>query len=196
MKTGAVIVAAGMSTRMNCFKPMLKLGNTTIVERVITTMKQAGIDPIVVVTGNQADMLEKHISHMGVVCVRNQRYVETQMFDSAKIGFMYIQNLCDRFFFSPVDVPLFSVNTLQRLMECEGPVVCPLYNKIQGHPILISSQLISEIIIYKGSDGLDGAIFHCEIPISRVPVNDEGVIYDTDTPEDYRLLLKRLTDYS
>jgi CTP:molybdopterin cytidylyltransferase MocA len=51
MKTGAVIVAAGMSSRMHDFKPLLKIGSITIVQRIIATLQQAGVDLIVLVTG-------------------------------------------------------------------------------------------------------------------------------------------------
>ena len=54
MKTGAVVVAAGMSSRMNDFKPMMKIGSITIINRVIITLKQAGVDIVVVITGFQS----------------------------------------------------------------------------------------------------------------------------------------------
>lgn len=51
MKAGAVIVAAGMSTRMKQFKQMMKIGNFTMAERVVINFKRAGIQDIVMVTG-------------------------------------------------------------------------------------------------------------------------------------------------
>ena len=62
MKTGAVIVAAGMSSRMGEFKPMLNIGSISVAQRVIATLKQAGVNRIVVVTGYQAATLERHLS--------------------------------------------------------------------------------------------------------------------------------------
>ena len=50
MKAGAVIVAAGMSTRMKQFKQMMKIGNFTMAERVVINFKRAGIQDIVMVT--------------------------------------------------------------------------------------------------------------------------------------------------
>ena len=47
MKTGAVIVAAGMSSRMGEFKPMLNIGSISVAQRVIATLKQAGVNRIV-----------------------------------------------------------------------------------------------------------------------------------------------------
>lgn len=48
---GAVIVAAGMSSRMGDFKPMLNIGAISIAQRIVATLRQAGAQHIVVVTG-------------------------------------------------------------------------------------------------------------------------------------------------
>ena len=61
MQTGALIVAAGKSSRMGDFKPMLQLGSISIAQRVINNFRQAGISKIVVVTGYNADALERHL---------------------------------------------------------------------------------------------------------------------------------------
>lgn len=56
-RTGAVILAAGRSAHMEGLKPMMKLGRTTMIQKEIDTLRQAGITPIVVVTGYQAEEL-------------------------------------------------------------------------------------------------------------------------------------------
>ena len=48
MQTGALIVAAGKSSRKGDFKPMLQLGSISIAQRVINNFRQAGISKIVV----------------------------------------------------------------------------------------------------------------------------------------------------
>lgn len=60
MQTAALIVAAGMSSRMGNFKPMLSIGSITIAQRVVATFHQAGIQKIVMVTGFNAVTLERH----------------------------------------------------------------------------------------------------------------------------------------
>ena len=92
MKTGALIVAAGMSSRMGDFKPMLNIGSISIAQRVVATFQQAGVDKIVMVTGYQAAMLEHHLAGNGIVFLRNDAYETTQMFDSACIGLRYLQD--------------------------------------------------------------------------------------------------------
>ena len=108
MRTGAVIAAAGLSSRMGAFKPMLEIGDTTAVRRIITVLRSVGADPIVLVTGHRAEALETHVADLGVICVRNEQYRTTDMFASVSLGMARICTLCDQFFFTPVDVPLFS----------------------------------------------------------------------------------------
>lgn len=189
LKTGAVIVAAGMSSRMKKFKPMLNIGGSTIIRRVITTLKQAGCEYIVVVTGNKSNQLDKHISHMGVMCLHNERFSETQMFDSAKIGLEYLQNKCDRILFTPADIPLFSAESVLKLLNTKEELACPEYKGEQGHPLLISSVLITLLLSYNGDGGLSGAIGSTGKKIESIPVDDLGVVLDADTPEDYQKLV-------
>lgn len=194
MRIGAVITAAGMSSRMGDFKPMLHMGSISIAQRIIANFQQADVFPIVVVTGYRATELEKHLSHLGVICVRNPRFESTQMFDSAKIGFELIKDQCSRVFFTPVDIPLFSLDTVQRLMNAEGQAVKPVFGGVEGHPILISTELLPEILDYKGEGGLRGAISSVCGDCSFVAVDDEGILHDADTPEEYSTLLKKNTE--
>ena len=62
MATGAVIAAAGMSSRMGKFKPMLSIGAISIAQRIVATFQQAGVSRIVVVTGYRAEELEWHLA--------------------------------------------------------------------------------------------------------------------------------------
>ena len=94
MQTAALIVAAGMSSRMGDFKPMLSIGSISIAQRVVATFRQAGIRKIVMVTGFNAVTLERHLSGSGVIFLRNDAYETTQMFDSVKIGLDYLRGKC------------------------------------------------------------------------------------------------------
>ena len=125
MSTGALIVAAGMSSRMGDFKPMLNIGSISIAQRVVATFQQAGIDRIVMVTGYNATTLERHLAGNGIVFLRNEHYETTQMFDSARIGLSYLRDKCDRVIFTPVDIPLFTAATVQALLDSSAKLACP-----------------------------------------------------------------------
>lgn len=190
MKTGAVIVAAGMSSRMGDFKPMLGVGSISIAQRIIATLQQAGVTKIVVVTGYNADVLERHLAKCGVIFLRNEDYRTTQMFDSAKIGLSYLKNKCKAVLLTPVDIPLFTACTVTELLESGAELACPVCGGQQGHPILLSSAVIGKILSDQGENGLQGAISRCGVPVRLVEVSDAGILHDADTPDDYKALLE------
>ncbi len=189
MTTGALIVAAGMSSRMGDFKPMLNIGSISIAQRIVATLHQAGVDRIVVVTGYNAQQLERHLANNGLVFLRNEEYATTQMFDSAKIGLDYLRDKCDRILFTPVDIPLFTAATVTALIESGAPLACPVCEGKTGHPLLIASALLDRILSDGGEGGLQGAISRCGTEMRLIPVEDPGVLHDADTPADYAALL-------
>ena len=190
MQLGAVIVAAGMSSRMGAFKPMLQVGSVSVAQRIIAKFRQVGVKTIVMVTGYHADDLEAHLSGNDIVFLRNENYETTQMFDSAKIGLEYIKNHCEKVFFTPVDVPLFQVSTLEKMIAQNAELTAPVWNGKQGHPILIDAALIDGLLTYDGTLGLKGAIDECPAKIQLIFVDDFGITKDADTPEDYSELLE------
>ena len=190
MQTAALIVAAGMSSRMGDFKPMLNIGSISVAQRVVATFQQAGISRIVMVTGYNATMLERHLAGNGIIFLRNENYETTQMFDSVKIGLGYLVDKCDRVLFTPVDVPLFTAGTVQALAEAPGALACPVCQGQQGHPISIDSGLIPRILADSGHQGLKGAMDRCGVPMLRLEVDDPGTLHDADTPEDFSALLR------
>ena len=190
MQIGALIVAAGMSSRTGDFKPMMNIGSISVAQRVVATLSQAGISKIVMVTGYNATMLERHLSGNGIIFLRNEHYATTQMFDSVKIGLDYLKDKCDKILFTPVDVPLFTSKTVRRLLDSNALLAVPVCENVQGHPVLISNHLIPEILNDCGEMGLRGAIDRCSADLRQVPVEDFGTIQDADTPEDFSKLLE------
>ncbi len=189
MQTAAIIVAAGMSSRMGEFKPMLNIGSISIAQRIVANFHQAGVDRIVMITGFNATTLERHLSGNGIIFLRNENYETTQMFDSAKIGLEYLKDKCDRILFTPVDIPLFTSATVKTLVDSGAELACPVCQGQQGHPLLIASRLVDSILADSGEGGLQGAISRCGCPMQKIEVEDAGILHDADTPEDYRALL-------
>ena len=187
--TGALILAAGMSSRMGSFKPMLPIGTLTIAQRVILTFREAGAGPIVLITGHQAELLEAHVRDMGVTCLHNAQYATTQMLDSIKIGLAYLIGYCDRLFLTPIDIPLFSAGTLRKLAQCSASIAAPTHGGRKGHPILLSGAMIPHIAGYTGPGGLAGAIRASGNQVELIEVDDEGILLDANTPGDYQKLL-------
>ena len=142
MKTGAVVVAAGHKSSVSTFSPMLPVGDSTVIRRIIITLKRSGVDPVVVVTGENGDEVEKHIAGLRVICLRNKEYEHTQMYNSICMGLNYIEDLCDRVFILPAKFPLFLPQTIKRMLESDATVVCPVFEGRRGHPVLVSSRCV------------------------------------------------------
>lgn len=190
MRIGAVIAAAGMSTRMDGFAGVMEAEGLTMAERVVLNFQRAGVKDIVIVTGYQAERLEKKLQHYGAIFLRNESYETAQMIDSAKIGMAYLQGRCDRILFCPVDVSFFTVETVRKVLEQEGPLVVPVYQGKSGHPVCIDGTLIPMLMSYPGDRGIKGALYSFGIRPVRVDVEDEGALSATDTPEGYRHLVE------
>lgn len=186
MRTGAVVVAAGHKSSVSSFSPMLPIGDSTVIRRIIITLKRSGIDPVVVVTGKQADEVEKHIAGLRVICLRNQNYGNTQMYNSICLGLNYIEDLCDRVFILPAKFPMFLPETIKRMMDMDAQVVCPVFEGRRGHPVLVSSDIIGKLLNYKGEKGLRGALRQVDVDRCawEVEVEDQGIILAVETDED------------
>ena len=189
IQIGAVITAAGMSSRMGDFKPLLNIGSMSIVKRIVATLKQAGAEKIVMVTGYNADALERHLAGSGIVFLRNENYEHTHMFDSAKIGLKYLVDKCDKILFTPVDIPLFTAATVSALLNSGAELACPMFNGQTGHPLLMSDWVARGILLDSGENGMQGAITRCGVDMRKIPVDDEGILHDADTYQDYKKLL-------
>jgi len=189
MKTAALITAAGMGSGKNRFTPILELGGETMIERSIRTIKEAGIELIVLITGAQQNSLKKIIDDEELIFLDNPDFHETDMFRSVCIGLKYLQNRCDRVLFNPADVPLLSTETLTLLLSTKTELTIPVYNRNQGHPVLISSGLIPKLLKFKGDGGLREALKQTASEIQAVEVTDKTVLLDINSSAEYRELI-------
>lgn len=94
-RTGAVIAAAGLSSRMGAFKPLLPFGEFSVAGHLVAMLKAEHADPIVVVTGFRGGA-GTELADSGVLLIRNERYETSEMMDSLRLGFGAIAELCDQ----------------------------------------------------------------------------------------------------
>jgi len=196
LRTGAIITAAGKSSRMGVFKPLLKIGSLTAVEHIIRSFRAASVNNIAIITGNNAEKLEDSLRDSGAVFLKNDRYERNEMFDSIKIGLEYQKDRCDKIFITPVDVPLFASDTVEALLCCKSDVGIPAHKGKTGHPVVLGNAAAAKIFAYSGSGGLRDAITELSLEIERVETEDRGILYDIDTREDYSNLLKLYSELS
>lgn len=189
--TGGIIVAAGKTIGRHESYPLLKIGSISVIKRIVLTFQQVGISPIVVITGYEAEEIERDLADYGVIFLRNKEYEKSQMMDSAKIGLEFLQNKCDQVIFNPVNIPMFTPETIQKMMECGAQVISPSYHGKSGHPLLIDGALIPTILSYDGDQGMRGAIQSSGANRQWLDIDDEGILHDTDDIERLDQLLKK-----
>ena len=118
--------------------------------------------------------------------VENPDYASTDMLCSVRIALKALDD-CDAFYIAPADMPMISPAVYRMLAESfteEDEILIPVTNAKRGHPPLIASRLIPDILAYDGTDGLRG--FYRGYQVREIPVENEGSLTDLDTPDDYR----------
>ena len=178
--TGGVIAAVRKIFEKDKMEPLLKVGSISVIKRIVLTFQRAGISPIVVVTGYESYEIERDLASFGVVFLKNDDYENSQMFDYAKIGLEFLKDKCDQVIFNPANISMFTPETIESMLNYKEKVISPSYNGKAGHPILISCELISDILMYKGNRGMRGAIEEIGIERRWVDVKDEGILHNTD----------------
>lgn len=200
MIINGLILAAGMSSRMRQFKPLMRIEEKTIIETTVDHMLEAGVDQITVVLGYRGSEIkevleldEKRCRHLKFAY--NPNYETTQMLDSIKIG-LDKMGICDRFFIAPGDMPAITTKTYQTLIEVAAgksdfKVIFPTLEGYRKHPPLISWDCRDNILQFQGN-GLRELWKEYEAEIVEIPLEDNGCTIDIDTPEDYQKLCQYL----
>ena len=193
---GAVIPAAGLSSRMGAFKPLLPLSNGTVIEAAVgSVLPYVGAASAVV--GYRGDELIRTLERFGerLTVIRNPDYASTDMLRSVQLGLRAIGE-CSAFFLLPADMPLISDAVYEALIAAfddTADVIYPVANGRRGHPPLINARLIPEILAYSGGGGLRAILGSCRI--REVAISDAGVLTDLDTPDDYSNIKDKLSDH-
>ena len=169
---GGVIAAADKKSAF----PLHKIGDTTAVKRIVMNFQQAGIFPIVIVSGAEENEVRYQLSSNGVVFLNANEANCLELFYSVKVGFSFLQDLCEKIVFTPVNSPMFSPSTLRSLMGSEGDIISPSYNGSSGHPMVISDKVIPQILTYQGEHGLRGAVGTMDNRV-WMDVEDDGILY-------------------
>ena len=193
----AIILAAGYSSRMQSFKPLLLLGSQTIIERVIRTYLQQGLDIYLVVGYRQAD-LRKQLANEPITIVENQDY-QTGMFSSVITGMRSLPLSYVSCILTPVDNPLIRPFTIKLLIEASrrypGQIIYPLYRGQRGHPVVIPMSLKTEILEWKEEGGLKAVLKVHDGLAREIKVPDKYILQDVDTPEDFQQMQDSFKNY-
>ena len=193
---GGVILAAGYSSRMGDFKPLLPVSGVPALKRSIACLQAAGAE-VAVVTGHRASELRPLIASMGAAELYNPDY-DGGMFTSVLAGVRHFAALgAEGVLLLPCDCAAVEKEAVRQLIACagdKGEFALPTYEGKNGHPLWIPRRYFEDILTYDGPGGLKGARGLHESTVLRLPMPWEGTVLDMDTPADYASLCRYAED--
>jgi molybdenum cofactor cytidylyltransferase len=187
-KVAAVVLAAGRSTRMGGPNKLLaELGGKTLVRIVAEQALASKASEVIVVTGHQADQVEKSLAGLKVRFVRNPDFADG-LASSVKAGISAVPDDADAAIVLLGDMPLIDAQLIDRLIEAFAPdrgglIAVPVSDGRRGNPVLWSRRFFGELMTLDGDIGARHLIAKHGEAVAEVPVEGHGAFLDIDTPE-------------
>ena len=202
----ALLLAAGESTRMGQLKALLPWRGSTLLEHQLSSLAEAGVSRTVVVLGHEISRLEPTVrDRPGISWVQNPDYRQGKT-TSIKAGIKALLGsgsalLEAGLLLLNVDQPR-SADTVRCIMDlhmgqkdAKRPrlITLPTYEGRGGHPIIMSTKLLSELEnINEESLGIKAVVLRHEADLQRVEMDTPEILLDLNTPLDYELALANL----
>ena len=189
MKTTAIVLAAGKSSRMGSNKLLLQFDGKTVMEHILDRLIHYDT---IVVTGHRREEIEPIIKRYRAKIVHNPDY-EQGMTTSFQAGLREIDEDVNAVFMVLSDTFGFSTALLDamelKMASTVDLIVSPVYEGKRGHPVLIAYELFQEFLALDSSETMKDVVLLHEDEHAYVP-GDIWTRTDLDTPEDYEHVKK------
>jgi len=185
-----VVPCAGASVRMGRPKALLGHEGQTFVELVTRSLRDGGCDSIVIVVPEDRALREA-AEATGAVVLTNPDPGEGPI-TSLRLAIRSLARECRGVIYHPVDHPLVrsaSVSAVRRAARTRPPLVVPVLREERGHPTYFDAQLFPELLDPDLEGGARTVVHRHLHRAVLLPLADEGVLADIDTPELYAELI-------
>jgi len=189
---GAIVLAAGESTRMKTQKLLLPFAGATVIEHIVDQLVASTVGDTVVVLGKDAEGVGGALVGRDVGRVFNKDFpsgmlssVRTGVREAARWqGIMIVLG----------DQPALStalVNQLVSVWEERGRgIVVPTFEGRRGHPMIFDAAYREEVLTQFDDEGLRGLLHARVDDVFEFAVDISAILEDMDYPEDYERALK------
>lgn len=196
----ALIPAAGFSRRMGQPKLSLPLGECTVLEHVVRALRQAGIEPVLVVLGPHVASLRTPAERAGARVLLLAEPTP-EMRSTIDQGLRWLEETqhptaADAWLLCPADHPLLDVALIRQIVAARQPgasIVVPTFAGRRGHPTLIGWEHTAAIRSHPVELGLNTYLRANQAQTRELPVASDAILCDLDTPEDYERLQRQFS---
>ena len=187
-RVGAVVLAAGRSTRMGGPNKLLaEIGGKPLVRFVAEQALASRASPVIVVTGHERAKVEAALAGLRVRFAHNSDYA-AGLSTSLKAGLAALPPEVDGAIVCLGDMPQVTASLIDRLLEAFDPargalVVVPTIEGKRGNPVVWSRRFFPALMALEGDVGARHLIATYADAVAEVPLEDSAVLTDVDTPD-------------
>ncbi len=186
----AIVLAAGLSSRMGKFKPLLPFGEQSVVAHILAILTQCPIGEIIVVTGHMREQIEEHLANWSIRPVFNPAFASGEMLSSVQVGLRNVFQEADAAMIILGDQPALEQPVVEMLITAYrsglGRIIIPSYQRRRGHPLIIDRYYWKEILALREDQTLRDFFMGVGDHIHHVEVATPAILRDMDTPTDYQ----------
>lgn len=187
-RIAALIMAAGQSRRMAPEnKLLLPVAGVPMVTRVADSALASKASSVVLVTGHQADRVEAALCGRAVRTVHNPDFA-AGMSSSLACGLASLPEDVDGVIILLGDMPQVGAQHIDRVIDAFDPenhaaIVVPVRSGRRGNPVVWARRFFPEMQRIAGDVGARHLIGEHAALVREVPMEDDAVFVDVDTPE-------------
>lgn len=184
-RIAGVVLAAGASSRLGANKLLLRLDSEPLVRRAARQAVEAGLSPVIVVLGHEAEQVAAALAGLAVETVINSAY-RAGMHGSMQTGIEHVPGDCAGAVVLLGDMPLVTAGMIEMLAERfrrgTEPLVLSLYREVQAPPTLYARRLFPALAGAGVGGGREVVLAHrSEAAEICWPA---ALLADVDRPED------------
>lgn len=153
MSVAGIVLAAGSATRMGRHKVLLRFQGEPLVRRVARTALEAGLSPVLVVVGHEAERVLGALGGLACRPVLNSRHA-LGMSTSLDAGIAAVPEEASAAVVLLADMPFVDAamigDVVARHRASGAPIVCSRYGEVAAPPTLYARSVFPEL---RGGEG-------------------------------------------
>ena len=187
-RIAAILLAAGSGTRMGkANKMMAPVRGRAMVTWAADAILASKATPLIVVTGHEPEKVQGVLEDYPASFAHNPNYIDG-LSTSLRTGIAALPDDVDGALVCLGDMPEVTPETIDALIRAFDPVegrgICvPVHGRKRGNPVLLANTYFDEITRIDGDVGARSLIEEHGDDVFEVPVEDDSILFDVDTPD-------------